>query len=392
MNFRILASRFFELTSAFEKLNKKSEKYNTEKLSFDCVNDPYLEDGTYFQDIIVTGMIPVIGDFKLIGVLEYLDDNTNIVKCIPGENMPEEYRDNDFFCDHCKTSRYRKEVVVVQNNLTKEYVQLGKNCLKDYLGISLEGLVNKFSWLQDAIDNCSNPDFCSGGRITYSCNNRLYLATCLKIVNSIGFVSKGKADNDSCMSTSFITSEVVFGTSIKSINNLINEHSLRDITDGDYSFVDEALDWIANVDDKGNDYLYNLKMISRQDEVMSKHFGFLASLIPAYQRYLSSEAEKKVRAENQKDSEYVGEVKKRMSFDVKCVFIKLVDTMYGTSTVLKFIDKDGNNLVWFGSGAITDYDLNEEYTIKGTVKKHETYNGIKQTQINRVKNESLATA
>ena len=81
-----------------------------------------------------------------------------------------------------------------------------------------------------------------------------------------------------------------------------------------------------------------------------------------------------------------------MSFDVKCVFIKLVDTMYGTSTVLKFIDKDGNNLVWFGSGAITDYDLNEEYTIKGTVKKHETYNGIKQTQINRVKNESLATA
>jgi hypothetical protein len=151
-----------------------------------------------------------------------------------------------------------------------------------------------------------------------------------------------------------------------------------------------ALTWIKDVNDSGNDYLYNLKVISAQEEVSSKRFGFLASLIPAYQRHLGFEAEKKRKLESQKDSEFVGEEKKRMIFeDLEVVFIKLIDTAYGTSTMIKFIDPDGNNLVWFGSGSITEYNVGEKYTVKATVKKHDTYNGINQTVINRVKLETV---
>jgi hypothetical protein len=159
MQFTILSQNVLNLKTAFEKLNKKAERYNTDKLDFVTIDEPYLKDNLLWQDIEVTGMIPVVGNFTLVGVLETLSEGTNIVKTVPGENLPEEYRNNSFFCDHCQTNRYRKEVVIVRNNETGEYVQLGKNCLKDYLGISLEHLVNRFSWLNDLIENNSDPDF-----------------------------------------------------------------------------------------------------------------------------------------------------------------------------------------------------------------------------------------
>jgi hypothetical protein len=133
-----------------------------------------------------------------------------------------------------------------------------------------------------------------------------------------------------------------------------------------------------------------LKIISKQDEVSTKRFGFLASLIPAYQRYLGFEAEKKKKLETQKESNFVGKEKQRMVFEnVECIFVKLLETYYGTSTMIKFIDDDGNNLVWFGSGCIEEYESGQKYTIKATIKKHDTYNGVKQTIINRVKLENV---
>lgn len=390
MQFTILSQNVLNLKAAFEKLNKKAEKYNTDKLDFVTVDEPYLKDNLLWQDIEVAGMIPVVGDFTLVGVLETLSEGTNIVKTVPGENLPEEYRNNSFFCDHCQTNRYRKEVIVVRNNETGECIQLGKNCLKDYLGISLEHLVNRFSWLNDLIENNSDPDFQGSGSTIYSCSVRHFLATCAKVINTIGFVSKKQADIEERMSTSNLCYDIVFGTRVSYINRLIAEYSLRDLEDKEYELADAALAWIKDVNDSGNDYLYNLKVISGQEEVSSKRFGFLASLIPAYQRHLGFEAEKKRKLESQKDSEFVGEEKKRMVFeDLEVVFIRLIDTAYGTSTMIKFIDPNGNNLVWFGSGNITEYNVGEKYTVKATVKKHDTYNGISQTVINRVKLETV---
>lgn len=85
------------------------------------------------------------------------------------------------------------------------------------------------------------------------------------------------------------------------------------------------------------------------------------------------------------NSEFVGEVKERLR-DIKVTYVssREIQTQFGISILYNF--KMGDNiLVWFCSGKGIDPDIEEgeEVLLTGTVKKHEEYNGIKQTQLNR---------
>lgn len=86
-------------------------------------------------------------------------------------------------------------------------------------------------------------------------------------------------------------------------------------------------------------------------------------------------------------SEYVGEEKERLR-DLHVILegSRTVESYYGTSILYTF--KMGDNvLTWFCSGAGLSDDIEKGDTIllTGTVKKHQIYNGVKQTVLNRCK-------
>ncbi len=87
------------------------------------------------------------------------------------------------------------------------------------------------------------------------------------------------------------------------------------------------------------------------------------------------------------NSEYIGEEKERLrGLHVTLVGSRTVESYYGTSILYTF--KMGDNvLTWFCSGAGLDEDIEKGDTIllTGTVKKHQIYNGVKQTVLNRCK-------
>lgn len=84
-------------------------------------------------------------------------------------------------------------------------------------------------------------------------------------------------------------------------------------------------------------------------------------------------------------SEYIGEVKERLrDMRVKLTGCRAISTLYGESIVFTF-DFDGNTLTWFTS-TVPDEDktiVGNEYILTGTVKKHDLYNGVKTTYLNR---------
>ena len=87
------------------------------------------------------------------------------------------------------------------------------------------------------------------------------------------------------------------------------------------------------------------------------------------------------------NSEYVGEEKERLR-DLHVTFVssRTIESYYGTFILYTF--KMGENvLTWFCSGAGLDEDIEKGDTIllTGTVKKHQIYNGVKQTVLNRCK-------
>ena len=91
------------------------------------------------------------------------------------------------------------------------------------------------------------------------------------------------------------------------------------------------------------------------------------------------------------DSEYVGEIKERLrQLNVTLTGARAVDGMYGTSIMFTF-DYNGNSLVWFTSCPPDEEDakVGETYLLTGTVKKHEVYNGVKQTYLSRCKLEKV---
>lgn len=389
MKFTVLFQNVEILLDIFAKLNKKAEKFNVEKIWFKLDGKPY--ENEYKEEVIdieVRGVYPVVGDYKLVAVLEYFEGK-NLIKAIPGEELPVEYRDNDFFCDHCGINRARKEVVVVKNVETGEYKQVGKTCLKDFLGRDLESLVQLYGYLTDAIEKAGNPDS-DFGSLNFSkvASTERFVQILAKVMRKVGYKSKRDCEYGG-LSTSNLMADILFGCGRKSYSfELMVEHELKDIEDCDKEYAAKVLDWVRSIEGK-TDFEYNLKTIMSSDSLNMKHFGYASCVIASYQRHVEKiEAEKK--AKDNSSSDWVGEVKKRLDFDVECLAVRTFDGYYGPTTMVRFIDSDDNILVWFGSGEIDWIEVGGKYSIKGTVKKHDEYKGIKQTVISRVKPVDVA--
>ena len=66
--------------------------------------------------------------------------------------------------------------------------------------------------------------------------------------------------------------------------------------------------------------------------------------------------------------------------------IKEYETTYGWRTLIKFIDPDGNILIWRASGKQPEWvQRDTQVNLKATVKEHKDYGGIRETIINRAK-------
>ena len=83
-------------------------------------------------------------------------------------------------------------------------------------------------------------------------------------------------------------------------------------------------------------------------------------------------------------NEHFGTIKERLELNVTCTGIHTTVGYYGTTFIYKMTDSDGRRFTWFTS--IGDaMGMNEELKIVGTIKKHDEWNGLKETHLSRVK-------
>lgn len=119
-------------------------------------------------------------------------------------------------------------------------------------------------------------------------------------------------------------------------------------------------------------------------------FGKLSPKQMKWVRNLPREMAKRAKAredaqEARRGSEWVGDVGERLrGLSVTVMFETHIESEWGGSKLVKFSDADGNEFGWFGSGlSIWDLKKGDEVILTGTVKKHDTYQGIKQTMLSR---------
>jgi hypothetical protein len=99
------------------------------------------------------------------------------------------------------------------------------------------------------------------------------------------------------------------------------------------------------------------------------------------------ERQKKRIAENAA-SDWVGSIKERIEFEAEVVGVYGTEGYYGHTDIVKLKDGDNNQFTWFASD-YTNLERSDRISIKGTIKAHDEFRGIKQTVLTRCKFEKF---
>jgi hypothetical protein len=104
--------------------------------------------------------------------------------------------------------------------------------------------------------------------------------------------------------------------------------------------------------------------------------------IAAAQRVFDSRNKMK---EADANSQHVGAIKDRIEFEGVILGVTEIVGYYGPIDVVRFRDLDDNVFVWFASGNYESVERGDRVAVKGTVKKHDEFRGVKQTVLTRCK-------
>ena len=326
--------------------------------------------------VILSGEPPRMKGWSLMAKVEH-EKEGNILKNVSGLEIPKRYLTSGSYCEHCNTNRGRASTYLVYNE-KGEVKQIGGSCIKDFTGhqnaeaiAALAAYRSLFSSILISDGDEGDGYSGGGGGSTYMALEG-FLSEIAAVVREFGY-SKG---DERTMSTV----DIVLNSKLK---------DKPEPTPADEAQARAVIEWAkAITDDEAQkvEYLHNIRVLARMGAFAASgkrnQTRLAGSMIAAF---LKIEDAKKKRSEDadRKPSEFMGKVGVRGTFEkmtVEAIIAREGD--YGTTYIHKIRDADGNMFTWFASGKSLEKGV--VYTMKGTVKAHDEYNGVKQTILSRV--------
>lgn len=340
--------------------------------------------------LVVEGETPKYAGWSFLAALDHMsaEDGSpvNVLRCIPGADpVPVAFRTRGPACDHCKTKRRRGNTYVVSHEDGRT-VQVGSTCIADFLGrdgLRVAALAEFLAAVADAAEDDGESYGGGGSYGEYESTYRLddILPYVAAIIRHAGWRSRAQARDRGGVATADLAMR--FRTIKRKGKCERGEEELLalEVEEGDTARAEHAIAWAETIaEDTASDYLHNVRTIARCNLVTQKTIGIAASVIAACEREegkRAAEAAPKVPA-----PAYFGTPKKREIFLLTLVGVSQYDTSYGTTHVYRFLDSNGSTAVWKAS-SLQDLTQGTTYTIKATVKGHETYRSAPQTLLTR---------
>ena len=334
-----------------------------------------------YIDIEVEGTAAVNG-WEFAATLDHTEKG-NVIQAVPGIEIPARFYDCGPWCEHCKTRRERRNSYIVRRLSDGEFLQVGRNCLKDYTGgLSAELVAVYESYIHEAEEASEWSGFGGWSRRYYGVDE--FMTAAAETIRIYGYASS----QSSRISTRTLTLILMRGA-VGDLSKYEQETYEDAVSKGWNMDSKESAEraaevraWVLSTEDNSN-YFHNLRTACAVDYADSKTMGLLASAFVAYDREQGKIKDRAEEKEKGSRSEHVGEVGKRIT--VKTVEARCVTSwegIYGWTYVYKFVDDAGNVFTWkTGKGLDTDKPM----TITGTVKDHTEYRGVKQTELTRCK-------
>ena len=390
----ILAGRTEEARKAIIKLTKKAHKYG---VPFSASVGPVYQEERRIEtfegrskkvmvnvrDVTITGETPKVGEYEFIASVEFTPAG-NFVDTPPGVEVPTEYRETNDRCEHCNHKRNRKNVYVVRSVETGEFVQVGRTCLRDFLGIDdPKHIIGAFKFWRLITGSGNEDGFDGFGRAEWTESLESLLAKTNTLIRLYGWASKGNAAADDRITA---TVERLFGTyGDDKVARSAREELRAEYRESDETLAQEVIDWVRSSTDT-NDYFHNLRVAFSDDLVFgTRRVGLAISAVASFHRAQERELKRVEFEKVNKNSAHQGTIKERLkSLTLTVTMIRAMgDNGFGPSELIKMVDTDGNLFAWF-TGSNPRFETGSKLVADATVKAHNEYGGVLETQLTRV--------
>lgn len=315
--------------------------------------------------------IAKVNGWEFVATIEHCKP-VNIIRSFrPEVTVPDMYYTVDTRCDHCNTKRNRKDTYLIRNTETGEFKQVGKSCLKDFTnGLDAEAVTRYISWFDELIKNEAPVQ--SGYTRYYPIKDVILYA--VEAVNLYGYV---KSDCEYTESTKDVVFDFLVGSTEWRKKHLDKGFNIN--REGNKEKAEAILDFVASLSNEFG-YISNLKAACGKEYCKSRDIGIAVSAVACYNREMEYQQRKAKEYKVKENSNWVGEKGLRLTLvDADIKLLTSWENMYGITHLYQIIDKDGNVYTWKTAKGMDDGKV----SLKGTVKAHSEFNGVKQTELTR---------
>ena len=132
-------AKFEQLVEHAKKVNKK---FNKNHINIEETSHEYVVEDNTTRKIVTFNMTfdTIVNDWKVVAK-KSLVDRVALVDIFTEEDTNEETRETlrnrDLHCDHCNTTRAKKNLYMIKNTKTNEVKYVVKACMKEFIGTSV---------------------------------------------------------------------------------------------------------------------------------------------------------------------------------------------------------------------------------------------------------------
>lgn len=394
--YKILEANMDRLTKKLDTIRRKCQKYGCDfyfEVVDTCYQDITAEDGstvTAKYNIVEAEGTAVINNWKFVGTIEHHAEG-NIIRNSTDLVVPSRYYNAPCVCEHCNTIRTRRDTYLVYNEETKEFKQVGHTCLQDFTsGMSAE-LVAQYISLFDVLIEGEAP--VPGCHVEPYYDLKDVLCYASELCKHFGYI-KYDPEFSPDPTTKEMTVDCLDRFE-RGRKNMFNEYletrlpaNFSAYSEENKQKAEDIMNYFKDVDATQSDYFHNLKVIASEGCTSGRNIGYAVSMVPTYRREVEKieAAANRAKAHDAEKaaSQFVGNVGDKLIISVAsatCVYSS--ESIYGMQYLYKFVGTDNNVYMWSTSNWIEDTD--RVASVKGSVKNHEEFRGVKQTILTRCK-------
>lgn len=385
----ITPAEYHVTVAQVEKINARAAKkgftgritLEAEKVQQTTVNEHGFQITEVLYEVALGGEAPSYGGYRFIARIDWVDGDKPIVATAPGVEGVQVDRSvlRPGYCAHCKTNRFRRNTYVVAGEDGTQ-VQVGSTCIKDFLG--WEG---RIAWIDTEAVEKEIEGGWGGGYVEHTFTPETVISVAWAAIRAFGFVPASAGGYG--MSTRDVVRLVLGIDRIPTRDDELKREldQIGAMAPASAEQGRKVLDFILSDEFGGDsDYVLNLKTVAGAEFIDARQVGLLASAPQAYARHQERTLIREREA--QKPSEFFGQEGDKVEFAGVIKSIRYIEGMYGTTVLYTIRNEESGNVVkWFASReALGDKD-GVEVKIKGSIKKHEEWNGLKATVLTRCK-------